>query len=120
CEFGGGMTISAETYAATATDALRLIEHGLRLLRSLDEDVYWDLAAASCDCADDLRAGLKTLLSHQGAAAPLFDDAVLDAHRIAVSTLRPRSRGLGASATASALDMTSLARNLLAQRSIGK
>ena len=112
------MTISAETYSAAAKEALQQIERGLRLLRSLDENIYWDLAAASCDAADNLRSGLMDLLPDQDTANIWFDDHVLDPHRAGVSRRRPHA--LGVSGTASALDMTSLARNLLIQRPVAK
>ena len=110
---------SVAHYVDCAERALHQLACALEWLQQLDDDIYRDVAATSCDAADNLRSAIGRLTeAHGPSASPSLNDSCLGPHRLAVSALRPTASALGISASASALDMTALARNLLLQRPI--
>ena len=94
---------SLEAHATKAHEAFVHLDSALMILRTLDDSVYWDMAAGACDAADNLRAGLERQADdHDLGTEILFDDACLEPHRRAVRPGPPGIRLPVASATASA------------------
>ena len=104
---------------SAANHAFRHLEQALSLVRPLDVDIYWDLAATACDAADMLGARLSADEPRSRGEPAFLGDSILAPHRTAIRSMHPGRRPLERSASASALDMVALARNLL-QGSLGQ
>jgi hypothetical protein len=105
---------SLEGSATKAREAFAHLDSALVILRSLDDSVYWDMAAGACDAADNLRAGIEQQADdHDLGGEIAFDDACLEIHRRAVGRGPPGRRVPAASATASTFDMVGFAHRLV-------
>jgi hypothetical protein len=105
---------SLEGHAAKARQAFAHLDSALVILRTLDANVYWDMAAGACDAADNLRAGLERQADDHDLSGEIpFDETCLEPHRRAVGLGPPNARIRAASATASAFDMVAFAHGLI-------
>ena len=103
---------SLRARTSCAGRAIGHLDDALTILRTLDDDIYWNLAAAACDAADDLRGGLDRDADEDGLLGEVtLDDTRLAPHRTAVAEGLHRLRVT--SATASALDMVAHARSMV-------
>lgn len=108
---------SATSRGMIIADAFRHFDCGLRLLERLDCDAYCQMALATCELADELQSTeLDREPGQPGEPDRSWEPRYVTRHRTAIAILRPHSRPLQPSATASAIDMVALVRNLLSPR----
>jgi hypothetical protein len=105
---------SLELHAMKARQAFAHLDSALVILRTLDDSVYWDMAAGACDAADNLRAGFERQADDHDLGGEIpFDDTCLALHRRTVGLGPPNARIRASSATASAFDMVAFAHGLV-------
>ncbi len=103
---------SLQARASRAGRAIGYLDDALVILRGLDDDIYWNVAATACDAADDLRGWLDRDADEDGLLGDVtIDDARLAPHRAAV-TAGQRRRPVP-SETASDIDLVDFTRQMV-------
>lgn len=80
---------SLDRRASRAGRAIGHLDDALTILRTLDDDIYWNVAAAACDAADDLQGWLDRLADEGDIGRGVnIGQARLTVHRTAVAAMR--------------------------------